>query len=232
MLKLLQKTNQSSAQKSHAKAEVLNDIYGKWTGTYYEYDLAELYDTDDFNAKLISLKGKWEALVPGLYGWFDINGKTLFIETVIQSAIEKVDIQGLYYQNDVEFQHAVEKCIQNHKKEDTLIVIKKQERLSDWQDTEEVRALYAAGSYIVNEPYKKFLVRSTEWNSWSGSRRREDIKKFRKYVLCMTDRFWTRKNSGRKPSYRKRHRSSEPDIGNDRPKTFNKKEWLLLMFLL
>ena len=37
MLKLLQKTNQSSAQKSHSKAEVLNDIYGERTRTYYEY---------------------------------------------------------------------------------------------------------------------------------------------------------------------------------------------------
>ena len=56
MLKLLQKTNQSSAQKSHSKAEVLNDIHGERTGTHYEYGLAESYDTDDFNAKLISFK--------------------------------------------------------------------------------------------------------------------------------------------------------------------------------
>ena len=40
MLKLLQKTNQSSAQKSPSKAEVLNDIYGERTGTHYEYGLA------------------------------------------------------------------------------------------------------------------------------------------------------------------------------------------------
>ena len=97
MLTLLQKTNQSSAQKSHSKAEVLNDIYGERTGTYYEYGLAGSYDTDDFNAKLISLKEKWEALIPGFYGWFDINQKILFTETVIHSAREKTDIQGLYY---------------------------------------------------------------------------------------------------------------------------------------
>ena len=85
MLKLLQKTNQSSAQKSHSKAEVLNDIYGERTGTYYEYAPAESYDTDYFNAKLISLKEKWEALIPEFYGWFDINRKTLFTGTVVQS---------------------------------------------------------------------------------------------------------------------------------------------------
>ena len=67
-------------------------------------------------------------------------------ETVIQSAREKADIQGIYYPNDVEYQHAVEKCIQNYKKGDILVVIKNLERLSDRQDTEEVRALYGAGS--------------------------------------------------------------------------------------
>ena len=85
MHKLLQKTNQSSAQKSHSKAEVLNDIYGERTGTYYKYAPAESYDTDYFNAKLISLKEKWEALIPEFYGWFDINRKTLFTGTVVQS---------------------------------------------------------------------------------------------------------------------------------------------------
>ena len=32
----------------------------------------------------------------------------------------------------------------------------------------------------------------------------------------MTDRFSKPKNSGRKPSYQKRHRSLEPDVVNDR----------------
>ena len=138
------------------------------------------------------------------------------IETVIQSARAKPDLQGLCYQNDVESQHAVEKCIQNHKKEDILVVIKSLERLSDWQDTEEVNALYGAGSYTVNEPYKKFLVQSSEWHSWSDSRRQDHVKKFQQYDLCMTDRFSKPENSGRKLSYQKSHRSLEPDVVNDR----------------
>ena len=141
-----------------SKAEVLNDVYGERTGTYYEYGL----ETDGFNAKLISVKEKWEALIPGFYGWFDINQKILFTETVIQSAREKTDIQGFYYQNGVEFQYAVKKCMQNYKKEDILVVIKTLERLSDRHDTEEVRALYRARSYTINEPYKTFLVQRSE----------------------------------------------------------------------
>ena len=174
MFKLLQKTNQKfSAQKSHPKAEVLNDIYGETTATYYEYGLTESYNTDDFNAKLISLKEKWEALISGFYGCFDITRKTLFVETVIQSAREKADIQGFYHQNDAESQHTVKKCIQNYKKEDILVVIKNLEQLSYQQDTEKVRALYDAGSYTVNKPYKMFLVQSSEWHNWSDSRRQD-----------------------------------------------------------
>ena len=62
------------------------------------------------NSGLADLK-IWEALIPRFHGWFNISRKTLFIETAIQSAREKADIQGLYYQNDVESQHSVEKCI-------------------------------------------------------------------------------------------------------------------------
>ena len=133
-----------------------------------------------------------------------------------QQERKQIDIQGLYYQNDVEIQHNVEKYIQNYKKEDILVVIKNLERLSDRQDTEEVRTLYGAGSYTVNEPHKKFLFQSSEWHSWSDNRRRDHVKKFRQQFPCMTDIFSKSKNSGRKPSYQKLHRSLEPDVVNDR----------------
>ena len=74
---------------------------------------------------------------------------------VIQSAREKADVQGLYDKNDVESQHVFEKCIQNCKKENILVVIKNLKRLSDRQDTEEVKALYGGGSYTVNKAYIK-----------------------------------------------------------------------------
>ena len=130
--------------------------------------------------------------------------------------------KGLYYQNDVESQHTVEKCIRSYKKEDILLVIKNLKWPSDQQDTEEVRALYDAGSYIVNEPYKKFLVQSNEWHSWNDSRKRDHVKKFRQYVPCMSDRFSESKNSGRKSSYQTRHSSSEPDVVKDRHRDRNR----------
>ena len=76
--------------------------------------------------------------------------------------------------------------------------------------------MYGAGSYTVNEPYKKFLVQSNEWYSWSNSKRRNHVNKFGQYVPCMTDRFPKPKTSGRKPTYKNRHRSMKQDVFNDR----------------
>jgi len=75
----------------------------------YEYGFAESLDSDDFTRKLLSLQEKWQNLVSGFYDWFHTKRKLLFIEIIIQSARDGTNIQGLYYQNDVESQHAVQK---------------------------------------------------------------------------------------------------------------------------
>ena len=145
----------------------------------------------------------------------------MFIESVIQSARDGTNIQGLYYQNDVESQHAVEKCIQHYKKEDVLVVINNLQRLSDRQDAEEVRALYGAGNYRLAESYRKFLVKSSEWHNWSEKRRHDHVSKFRKYVPTMSDSFTKPRNSGKKPSDRQSQRTIEPDVIIDRLSTAN-----------
>jgi len=147
-LKLLEKTNKSSSQQAKAKYEITNDIYGERIGTSYEYGIVESLDEDDLCIKLDSLKDKWNALIPGFHTWFIENRKEMFIGSVIDSARKDIKIDGLFYQNDVESLHHVEKCIQGYKKEDVLQVIRNLKRLSDRQDAEEVRALYGAGSYV------------------------------------------------------------------------------------
>ena len=56
--KLLERTNQISAQMKKSKYEILKDLYGERSGTYYEYGLAQLLDADGFQAKLASLEEK------------------------------------------------------------------------------------------------------------------------------------------------------------------------------
>ena len=92
----------NQAQRNHAKAEIVNDIYGERKGNAYEYGLAEAFDNDDLTVKLQSLELKWEGLCPGFYEWFMKKRKAKFVESVIQSAREGTDTVGLYYQNDIE----------------------------------------------------------------------------------------------------------------------------------
>ena len=66
----------------------------------------------------------------------------MFVDSVIDSVRRNTDVHGLYYQNDVEYIHSVQKCIQNFKKEDVIVVIDNLKRLMNRQASEEVRALY------------------------------------------------------------------------------------------
>ena len=56
--KLLERTNQISAPMKKSKYEILKDLYGERSGTYYEYGLAQSLDADGFQAKLASLEEK------------------------------------------------------------------------------------------------------------------------------------------------------------------------------
>ena len=67
LLKLLERTGRNAAEKNHASSEILKDICGYREGNYYEYDLAELVDCEDFIVKIESLKCRWEALRPGFH---------------------------------------------------------------------------------------------------------------------------------------------------------------------
>ena len=63
----------------------MKDLYGKRSGTYYEYGLVESLEADDFQAKLAFLEEKWKTTVPGFHEWFLKHRKVLFEESVIQS---------------------------------------------------------------------------------------------------------------------------------------------------
>ena len=215
-LKLLAKTSKTSSQQAKAKYEVINDIYGERIGTSYEYGIVESLDKDDLCLKLDSLKDKWNALIPGFHTWFIENRKEMFVNSVIDSARKDIKVDGLFYQNDVESLHHVEKCIQGFKKEDVLQVIRNLKRLSDRQDAEEVRALYGAGSYVLSRQYSKFKVESSRWHSWNEDRRKDHVRKFRDYTPVLSDDFSKPKNSGRKPSNQQRNKSAPPDIIEDR----------------
>lgn len=182
LLKLLEKTGRSASEKKHALAEIIKDIYGSREGNYYEYGIAEASDAEDFKARLASLQSRWDILCPGFYTWFLIQRKSLFLESVIQSSRENTNISGLYYQNDIESKHAAEKRNQNFKKESILAAVSNIQTLIKREETDEVRAIYGAGNYVLSNEYKIFKVQSHLWHSWSTDRKQDHVEKFR-FVL-------------------------------------------------
>ena len=89
----------------------MKDLCGERSGTYYEHGLPESLDGDDFQAKLASLVGKWKTTVPGFHEWFLSHRKVLFEESVVQSVHVNSNVEGLYYQNDIESQHALQEYV-------------------------------------------------------------------------------------------------------------------------
>ena len=142
---ILSKTGKSVADKRHCSSEVTKDIYGTKDENYYEYGLADATDENDFCVKLESLKDRWESLCPNFFQWFLSKRKSLFLESIIQSARAKSDITGLYYQNDIESMHAAEKRKQNYKKEDIITALANIQSIIRKEENDEIRALYSAG---------------------------------------------------------------------------------------
>jgi len=213
---LLAKTKSSSAEKNKAKSNILKDVYGDRNGTSLEYGLAEAKDMEDFNVKLVSLKERWESLCPNFYDWFLKRRKEKFENNVICSAREGTNVTGMYYQNDVESLHYIEKRNQCFQKKSVTEVSQTLRDLALRQENDEIRALYGAGNYRLANAYSKFQVDSARWHEWGETRRRDHVKKFRSYDPTFTDNFSKPINVGRKPSFQQRQRKEQPNVISDR----------------
>ena len=187
------------------------------TGSFYEFGLTDAFNKEDFEVKLASLQEKWNSLCPYFFGWFNKKQSDFFVESVIQSAREGSDVCRLYYQNNIESLHHVEKMNQNFKKKTVTEAIGNIQKLIDRQDSEEVRALYRAGSYVLSTSYKQFFVPSATWHNWTVEQKKDHVQKFRNYKPNVSDNFKKPKNVGQKSNYAKRIRTSpDPDIVMDR----------------
>ena len=69
-------------------------------------------------------------------------------------AREDSDIGELYFQNDIESMDHDGKMNQNFVRKSVKEVIENIQKLSERQDSEELRALFGAGSHVLSEAYK------------------------------------------------------------------------------
>ena len=117
ILKMMDRKKCTEKEKIMAKKEIILDVYGQKRDTLYEYGLAESSDETEFCGKLNSLQRKWGSRCKGFFDWFCRNRKQKFINSVICSACDGSNVDGLFHQNDIESQHFVEKVQQNFWKE-------------------------------------------------------------------------------------------------------------------
>ena len=148
-------------------------------------------DIEDFNVKLDSLQTKWESLCPNFFNWFFSKRKSLFIESIIQSARENSDI------TDIESLHALEKREQCFKRSKILQAVTHLQDIVIREQNDEIRAINGAGNYVLSPEDKKFQIPSHTWHSWSESRRK-DVRKFYEY-----------EPSGQKSRFQKRQQNRE-----------------------
>ena len=205
--KLLQLNPQKGASK-----KIIADIYGCQYGGIKEYGLADSENSTDFQNKLKELKFRWETLCPGFYEWFVQKRSKTFESSVIESARHDTNIQGLFYNNNIESQHFREKkeqCFQTKTVNDVVDTLKS---LVLRQQDDEVRAIYGSGPYHLSKSFKKFEIDSLKWHSMDSKQRIKHVNSFRSYRPNLEDNFSRPASSGRKPSQKNRIRNPEPEI--------------------
>ena len=112
------------------------------------------------------------------------------------------NVEGLYYQNEIESQHVVQKCIQKYKMRDFATMIKNMKGLSDREDAEKGGVLYGAGNYSIAGPYKRFCMKSSESHRLDENQRKNYVQKFSSFLARKTNLFSKLGNSGRNPFIR------------------------------
>ena len=126
------------------------------------------------------------------------------------SARDGALLTRLFNQNDVEYQHFVEKVNQCFQKRSVKEGIECFQQLSERQENEEIRAIYGAGSYSLATTYKSFQVDSARWHSWDEETRKSHIKKMRSYTPTPSDVFDKPSKAGRKLGSIIRRRKEQP----------------------
>ena len=111
------------------------------------------------------------------------------MQSVIETASSGTAVQGLFYKNNIEYQHFHEKLEQSYKKGSLETVISTLQKLVERQEYNEIKAIYGSGPYSLSKQYSKFKIDSVKWHSMAGDYRRKHVKKFRIYKPTFDDEY-------------------------------------------
>ena len=206
--KCQEKNKTAEKNKASYKQQLLWDIYGKRSNETFQEGLADSEDVDDFVAKLASLKPRWDKLCGGFFSWFVANRKKEFEQSVIKSARVGTNVRGLYYQNDVESEHAVQKRLQCYKKGSVIDAINTVKTLIKREEQQEVLAIYGGDKHVLAPSYKNWFA--SKWHSWGDDQKEKYLQDFRSAKPSVESTFLKPANPGQKPGYKQRIRITTP----------------------
>ena len=175
--------NLTVSQRQKSSSEIFKDIYGNRAEGFYVFGLAQATDRSDFDITVFSLKEKQESQCPVFHDWFKRKKIDYFVVR------EGTDVKELYFLNDVESMHFLEKISKEFKKESTEILIKSLLKITEYQDLEEVQDIFHGERYTLSQPHKKFSVESSICHSWYEARHKDYVKRFHQYVPSFSDAF-------------------------------------------
>ena len=90
------------------------------------------------------------------------------MQSVIETASSGTAVQGLFYKNNIEYQHFREKLEQSYKKGSLETVISTLQKLVERQEYNEVKAIYGSDPYSLSKQHSKFKIDSVKWHSMAS----------------------------------------------------------------
>ena len=199
---------------------IMSDLYGTQSGFLQQHGLADSLDTDDFQAKLASLKEQWEEIAPSFYTWFRRYQEETFTSCLVMSARSSYGVTTRYYNNGLENIHkSLKKKINESKQVSDLEEINKS--LDKWISENYIQeinlAIRGLGKYRLAPGYQHLSVDSILWARLSAETKEKKINQFFKYQAQPSDNYQKPANAGKKGKQpTKRRGSTEPELFVDR----------------
>ncbi|XP_066932127.1 uncharacterized protein [Clytia hemisphaerica] len=192
---------------------IMADIFGSQVGPVQELGLADAENVEDLTAKLNSLEEDWQRNAPGFFDYFKQNHFARFSDCLVQSARDKLQIDGRYYNNNLELLHKLQK----KKREDLKIASKDVVVMSDvlnrWIEenfySQISLAIRGKGKYRLAPEYATFYVSPSRYRDMTDEQRSRHITKFLQFIPTPSNTYKKPQDSGKKKKVVKRRATQE-----------------------
>ena len=155
----------------------------------------------------------------------------IFEQSLIESARGGTEVQRLYYNNSIEYQHFRGEMELSYKKRTVVDVISTLKKLVDRQEDNEIRAIYGSGSFHLNIQYAKFQMDSVKWHFLDAKKQRYKVSLFWQHIQTMKQEFKNPQKSEKKANEKQRKRMETSQMVKESERwEKNNNRWSIFFF--